>query len=306
MTPLATSAAPAAATFSRVLVLGSAQHDAAALFEATLPLLQPGHASVCFKERPPRPRARPLARGEPIARVVESLERLGIEVHHERHPAPAEALAREALKDEYDLIVKAVAVDAYDRRTPEPLDLQIIERAPAAVFLVECDTRGPVRRVVAAVDPHPRDRGAEGEDGHRRALTIRIAATAGELASRTGAELHVVHAWSVFGEQVLQHVLRVTRERLETQREDARAVAAHGVREVLRAAGVEPPPEHVHLVKGAFGEAAPALIDDLAADVVVLGTRGRIGWIGPVVQPHAADLVCNTRASLVVLKQVAR
>jgi nucleotide-binding universal stress UspA family protein len=45
------------------------------------------------------------------------------------------------------------------------------------------------------------------------------------------------------------------------------------------------------------------LLADRAINLVVMGTRGRKGWLDAVVRPHAETVLANTRASALVFKQ---
>lgn len=287
-------------TFQNVLVCGSPRQDAPILLRQAMSFLQPGRAVVHLLELPDAPHRGRARRGEPLDRVADALGGLGITLRRERPAEPsAEAIVAEVIKGGHDLVMKGVALIDHDRRRRvlDRLDLGLIRRCPCPVWLVEWVEPRPLRRVLAAVNPgEPR--------APRRAVAVRVAAQAAAFAESAGADLHVLHAWTAFGDHLLRP--RVSPAELESYVQGAREAAAAALDETLREAGVAPLPAGIHLAKGSAEHTLPPVVVDAAIDLVVMGTRGRTGWLDSVIRPLAERVLCSVPASVFVVKGPGR
>jgi universal stress protein E len=281
------------AIFENILVCGSPLHDAPILLKQALSIAHSG-VGVRLLELPEAPRPLPARRAEPLERIVESLSRQGISLRREKAAETSgQAIVEEVLAGHHDLVIKGVARENADRRTLDGADLALVRRCPCPVWFVECLEIRPPRRILAALDPAV-------DDDRRRHLAIRVATLAAELASATGAELHVLHAWVAFGDHLLRS--RVADEELQAYIRAARECAMRASQETLSAAGVELSSDSVHFVKGDLDHVLPRLVAGRDIDLLVMGTKGRSGWLESVIRPRAETALCRTRVSVLLTK----
>lgn len=147
---------------------------------------------------------------------------------------------------------------------------------------------------MAAVDPDPIDE-------RRDALNEEIMELAASLAGLQESELHVVHAWTAYGECILagpyaglsasevQQYVRATRE-------------AHRRRlhELLLGHSPLERPIQAHLVKGDARRVIPDLADALGIESIVMGTVCREGvarWLAG----NTAEVVLRRAACSVLI-----
>jgi nucleotide-binding universal stress UspA family protein len=120
------------------------------------------------------------------------------------------------------------------------------------------------------------------------------------LAARERAQLHVVHAWSFFGESLLRgrgrvfahEIARITRE------EEGRREALLG-EFLARFAQFKPQP---HFVRGDAGSAVPRAVERLRPDLLVLGTVCRSGVPGLLIGNTAERVLDAVNCSVLTVK----
>jgi len=145
---------------------------------------------------------------------------------------------------------------------------------------------------VAAVDPDP-------DDALRHELSVRVATTAMQVATAEGAALHIVHAWTAFGHQVLAG--RASRKDLLAYYAACRTEAETRF-DVLRRDAALPPAVKMHLLEGHSDKVLTAFVDAQRASVVVLGTIARTGLAGLVIGNTAERVLRQVRCSVLALK----
>jgi nucleotide-binding universal stress UspA family protein len=282
------------ATFENILVWGIPLHDAPILLRQAALVVMPGDATISLLEPST---SSPFVRigVEPLDQVIDALKRMGVALQRERAGvAAAEDLVRRAINGGHDLVVKAVAAEGEERRTLTEVDLALVRRCPCPVWFVECARPRTPRRIVAAIDPEADD------DNATTVLADRVAVTASGLAATLDADLHVLHAWVAFGDHLLRN--RMPPADLEEYVEAARARAEHSGGQILAASGLDLPPGRVHFRKGEVIQVLPQFVSDGDFDLIIIGTKGRQGWLDSIFRPHAEGALVQTRLSVLVVK----
>jgi universal stress protein E len=281
-------------TFDNILVYGIPLYDAPILLRQAASVIATGDAAIRLLEPPT---ASPFLRAgvEPLDRVVASLGRMGVPVQREKAgEETAEDIVQQVRAGGHDLVVKGVAADPEGRRTLTPVDLALVRRCPCPVWFVECAAPRAPRRIVTALDP-------EADRDGPLALAIRVATLGAGLANTLGAELHVLHAWLPFGDQLLRN--RVSAADLEAYVGAARVAAERTSEAILAGAGLELPPVRVHFHKAEFTELLPRFLAEGGFDLIIVGTKGRKGWLDSVIRPHAESALSHVGVSVLVVKQ---
>jgi len=204
----------------------------------------------------------------------------------------ATALIRAAVAFRADVLFRSHAVHQREGHPAGPVDSQLLRRCPCAVWLVTPKHAGGERVVVAAVDPDP-------DDQVRHELSVRVASTAMQVAQAEGATLHIVHAWTAFGHQVLAG--RASRKDLLAYYAACRTQAETRFDVLRRDAGL-PASVKMHLLEGHSDKVLTTFIESSRTSVVVLGTVARTGLAGLVIGNTAERVVRHVRCSVLALK----
>jgi universal stress protein E len=207
-----------------------------------------------------------------------------------------DSIVRKAVDSAANLVVKDTHFhSALQRSIFSNTDWSLIRACPATLWLVKPRPPGQRPCFIAAVDPlHERDKPAD--------LDNRILATAAELTTALGGELHVFHAFDV---STLVAVSTETMAMpsvlpLDELTDAMRAKHTDAVDLLRRAHGV--PPERTHVRQGSTREQLMTLTDQLRADAVVMGAVSRSGLKGLFLGNTAEDVLDRLHCDLVIVK----
>jgi nucleotide-binding universal stress UspA family protein len=175
----------------------------------------------------------------------------------------------------------------------------LLRKCPCPVWVIKAsddsDDERRFRRVLAAVN-------AVSEDSAEQRLNTKILELATSLAEREGAETHVVHCWSVYGESLLATRGRMEPEELDEYRTQTRRSHEEALDSALHRFTNEGTVVRPHLRKGDPGREIPDLAAELPADVVVMGTVARTGINGVFIGNTAESVLQRIRCSVLAVK----
>ena len=190
------------------------------------------------------------------------------------------------LGSEHVVVARRDRAGATDGRTFGTNTLRLLRKCPAALWTVVAGSRTPYRKILAATDLS--------EVGDR------VTRWAGRLAKLFDSQLHIAHAWQRGMEMQLELVSlspKATAARIHAHEDELR----ERIRTALgdEAGSIEP---HLHV-----GCAAPENLllrgaEELAPDLVVMGTLSRTGVPGMLMGNTAERLVHRLPCSLLTLK----
>jgi nucleotide-binding universal stress UspA family protein len=214
---------------------------------------------------------------------------------------------RAVLRNDRDLVIKPAENPAWIDTLFGSDDMHLLRKCPCPVWLMGPHERSNYRSIVAAVGLD-----AAGLDSEEEALSADILELAGSLALSDFAELHVVHVWDA----PWAGFVRVWAENPEvadmamTEAERARhhGVMDHLMRRLRKRIGegaytyLSP---QIHMPQGAPGQAIPALVRELDADLVVMGTVARTGIPGLIIGNTAEAVLSQLRCSVLAIKPSA-
>lgn len=202
---------------------------------------------------------------------------------------PAVAIVERVVADGHDLVVVTSDDDSVDRAAIR----RLFRICPCPVWVIR-PTRARKLRVMAAINPDPDER-----DLNRQILEL-----AGSMVELNGGDLHVAHAWELFGEPTLRssafvHTSAEIVDELVDHERDSRRQA---IRELLTEPTIADAPWQVHLVKGKPESVVPDLADELRINLVVMGTVARSGLSGLVIGNTAENILDRVRCSVIAIK----
>ncbi|WP_105189566.1 universal stress protein UspE [Pseudoalteromonas sp. T1lg48] len=207
------------------------------------------------------------------------------------HNRPFEAIIREVLEHEYDLVIKGTHQHhALKSVIFTPTDWHLIRKCPTPLLLVKDHKWLVGGAILAAVN-------ASSDDEEHQALSERIIKDAQFISKIAQGDLHLVNAYpatpvniaieipefnpSQYNETVKEHHLNSTRE-LGKQF----GIAEH----------------HQHVEEGLPEDVLPRLAKKLDSELVVIGTVGRTGFSAALVGNTAEHVIDSLDCDVLALK----
>ena len=221
---------------------------------------------------------------------------------------PAATIVRAVIVDGYEMVWKAPTESSRLRdRILGSIDMRLIRACPCPVAILGSHRPEEARRVTAAaVDVTSSPGGEEvNEDLNDRILDLSLASLAEQ-----DTRLHIVHAWTLYGESIMQsprsrvkpEELNALLEQERTRRQEKLEKLVENYRTRLTGSEAERFAPEIHLVKGEPGSAIPSELERLEADLLVMGTISRRGLTGFVIGNTAERILDRLECSVVVTK----
>jgi nucleotide-binding universal stress UspA family protein len=177
-------------------------------------------------------------------------------------------------------------------------DMHLMRKCPCPVWIQKPhEVARASSRILAAVD-------VAAEDASEHSINRLIMDLATSLSAIEGSELHVVHAWSFYGESTLRGraFIRTAEEQVEAMVNQEKMQRQRALDELLasyRAAGFA---LKEHLVKGDARVMIPELAELCNIDLLVMGTLGRTGVSGLLMGNTAEDILRQVSCSVLTVK----
>lgn len=217
-------------------------------------------------------------------------------------------VVRRVLNYDHDLVV----AQAQPQQTSGPLrrlfaseDMQMMRKCPCAVLILKPSVSARFDRVFAAVDFDRED-----DDASPSAFNRRILSMAAGIADTQGQQLDVANAYDAPGEgaMVAGWIPTVPEnlpgyiDRCRADAEDRLNRLVQQVATETRLANLKAGEVKTHVVKGWARYHIPRLVDAAQADLVVMGTVGRVGVPGLLIGNTAETILGEIDCSVLVLK----
>lgn len=203
------------------------------------------------------------------------------------------AIMREVLSNRHDLVVR-VTKGAESRRTGffGTTSLRLLRQCPCPVWLVRPDREARFQRVLAAIGTLPAD------DAHEQ-LNKSIMDLALSIAKYEGGQCHVVHAWELFGKEMVRVHWPGDYVVYETK---AEAQVAKTLNAFLEPYGLNARSPGVHLLCGDTADMIARCVKQENIDLLVMGTIGRTGIPGMFIGNTAERALEHVECSVLALK----
>ncbi len=247
--------------------------------------------------------------GKDLVRMLEAdkIERLQRMEEQARASLPESDVSRTVLRGEVawytltasvmthrpDLVIVA-AEENPDADLFGTLSQHLFRKCPVPVWSIPASsTRFPLRALLA-IDP-----GAKSSDA--RLLSREVLRLAMVLSEGTGIELHIGHAWDLWGERMIatKYGEAGTEALRQIQQEYARA----DMDELLLEGRCADRIASVHYPQGEPRGAIPKLADEIEADIVFLGSAARRGFEGFFIGSVAETIISRLGCSALVIKR---
>jgi nucleotide-binding universal stress UspA family protein len=197
---------------------------------------------------------------------------------------------QEVIRGEHDLLVKpSEGAGTFDRLLGS-MDMHILRKCPCPVWIVKPTSKHKHKTIIAAVDPDPNEVNA--------GLNQTILELASSLSAHHNADLHVVAAWGLRDEYALRS--KQHQADLDQFRTDIKKATRRWLDELttqFKADGVE---FRAHLIEGHASEVILREAKERSADLIVMGTVGRVGisgyFMGNTAERILTDIGCSVLA----------
>ena len=220
-------------------------------------------------------------------------------------------IIREVLRREHDLVVKAAdGKEGLLSHLFSTTDMHLLRKCPSPLWLVKPDGSKEINRIVAAVDfdlPYG--------SGVNDALNKQILKMAVSLAHMEGAQLHVVHAWQALSDLPLSGMqsgmgtgipeFMESKEELaqmQTSKERKLSKLIDGVRGGAEAEVYDAVKPEIHVIRGSAQQVIVEQTRVLDADLLIMGTVGRVGISGVFIGNTAEAILNEIDCSVLAIK----
>lgn len=215
-------------------------------------------------------------------------------------------IVRKVLKGGYDLVLKTVQrKNVMQRMLFGSADMSLLRKCPCPVWLLKPGEPENCQCVLAAVDIEP-----SADDERMEALNRKIVKMASSVAFGQFSELHIVHAWHVVGQSMLNSY-RFKSQKEEVERwieaQSQEIKSRHkAFKKQLQTMLSDKEQDHLHLkihmIKGHAELVIPRLAEEIKADLVVMGTVARTGLPGFLMGNTAEGILNQLNCSVLAIK----
>jgi nucleotide-binding universal stress UspA family protein len=291
--------------FTNILFTPAGRHDNASAVRRVADLARDNGARLTLFGVTPQPSRlqRALHRADFFAEV-QAADRTAMSNRLERYAAAQDDLEIEVAVETGDhavCVLDRVASDGHDLVVVTTTDehdghatiKRLLRSCPCPVWVIR-PTRARIQRVLAAVNPDPAE----------RELNVKILELAAGMVDRFGGELHVVHAWELYGEATLRQsaFLHMDDDAVDALADEEHDRLAAALADLLDASGLDQAPWTVHLVKGRPEDIVCRLVERARINLLVMGTIARSGVSGVMIGNTAERVLDDVRCSVVAIK----
>jgi len=206
-------------------------------------------------------------------------------------------IIKEVLKNGHDLVMKATEGNVGAKELLfGSVDINLMRKCPCPVWMVKPSKSKKYARILAAVDPDPFDK--ESDELNGVIMEIAVSVSISEKS-----ELHIVHAWSMFGERLLREP-RFKKTEMEIRKLLLEAKISHKQRleKLIYKSGLGKLKHTVHLLKGDPSEIIPNFAKRRKIDLIVMGTICRTGLPGFIIGNTAESILNRVSCSVLTVK----
>lgn len=203
-------------------------------------------------------------------------------------------IIREVLRDKHDLVLRvAKGKNSRSKEFFGTTGVRLLQECPCAVWLVAPAATPKYKHVLGCVDTSNGDK-LDAE------LNDKVYELASLISEYQGAQFSIVHAWSIFGEQLLKN--RVSRQEYEEMKRINQEQTESLLDKFLQERGRSVRDRSVHMIKGDAHMVIPKIVGQSGVDLVVMGTVARSGAAGMIIGNTAERILRSIKCSVLAVK----
>ncbi|MDY6993068.1 MAG: universal stress protein [Pseudomonadota bacterium] len=231
-----------------------------------------------------------------LARLSEIVKQQGIEVNDTKMLKGVAfiEIIKTVLQKDCDLVIKTAQGKEYEHLFSST-DKHLMRKCPCPVWIIKPEKHKRYQRVLAALDPDPADE-------HQSALNNTIMDLATTLATSEPSELHVVSTWELYGENTLREsvFIKMPQNDIDALIKELEQRYQNWLESFLERYDTAKP--HVHLLKAKPAAAIPALAQQHAVELIVMGSVGRTGLPGMFMGNTAEAILNQVNCAVLTVK----
>ena len=213
-------------------------------------------------------------------------------------------IIRQVLENDHDLVIKcAEGTGSLTDMLFGSTDMHLMRKCPCPVWIIKSTEHQQYRRILAAVDQDP-------EDAVKDVLNRQILEMSTSLALAEFSELHIVHAWRLFGESYLRLPRAgVSKAEVDAMVADEASERRRWLDKLVNTFGAKADKDAVdyvnpqlHLIKGDAKHIVPTIARELDVDLIVMGTVARTGIAGFFMGNTAESILTQLDCSVLTVK----
>lgn len=201
------------------------------------------------------------------------------------------------IEDAYDLVIKPA--DNTNRGQHILFgnnDQHLLRKCPVPVWITRPQKKQHPARILAAIDVDP----SEEENTELNHLIMQLAIS---LANEYDSKLHVVHAWQLYGEDILRGGRSfLPQSEVDHMVEQAKRNHKTWMNAFLRQCDFENVSVNIHLQQGEPDEVISQLVREKNIDLTVMGTVARTGIPGFFIGNTAEKILQSINTSVLAVK----
>jgi nucleotide-binding universal stress UspA family protein len=215
-------------------------------------------------------------------------------------------IIRVVMQQKCDLVIKMSEPErGFTAKIFGSTDFRLLRKCPCPVWLLKANTSFSFHSILAAVALESFD-----EDEDLDGLNQQILEMATSLALKESSELHIVHAWKVFGKDLLGlpmagFIEEEVQEWMMSQRHEIEARFNHVaklLKKHLTDNNMETLNPQFHLMEGDAEEVIQGMITDNKVELVVMGTVARSNLAGLLMGNTAENILNRLSCSVLAVK----
>lgn len=206
-------------------------------------------------------------------------------------------VTRFAMTNDCDLVIAGESARFEGKTRTVASDVtQLVRACPTPVWVM-CPSRAQKLRVLALVDPDPSDQ-------VRDSLNDSVLELATSVTRWDDGELHVAHAWQLYGESLMRSPLfsAIPSAEIDKMLHEVGEESATRLENLAERHGIAELGGQTHLVKGAPADVLPELAERLEINLIVMGTVARRGLSGLIMGNTAEAMMRAVRCSILTVK----
>lgn len=184
-------------------------------------------------------------------------------------------------------------------------DMHLLRKCPCPVWLIKPQEEVKFKRILAAVDIQ-----ATIDEEKMETLNQQILEMATSLALSEFAELHIVHAWMIFGEGLMKSdryggLKEEVNEWLKQQKKEITAKRdsfSTNLHQLLGDKGSDYIQPEIHFINGDAIDVIPRISKEKNIDLVIMGTIARTGIPGILMGNTSENILNQLDCSVLAIK----
>lgn len=210
---------------------------------------------------------------------------------------------RAVLRESYDLVIKPAENPDFLSKLFGSEDMHLLRKCPCAVWLMKPNEAETYRNILAALDFSTHITTDEEEQFNQQILELSAFQALADFGT-----LHLVHAWESLADGKIQtwsanHAnVAAYLEGEYTAHEAKFHQLGAWLKNELGKESYDYLAPHFHLRKGNAAQVIANLVNELPADLIVMGTIGRTGIAGLIIGNTAETILEQVNCSVLALK----